>query len=407
MHRLNHLIRHHTAALFFVCLGLFAVLSVTGVHAQGRFDPVLRVDERVITQYQFEERVRFLTLLRAPGDLEALAKEQLTTEAIQQNAADAAGIDLAEEALRFGLEEFASRADLSADEFIEALSQNGVGVETFRDFVGSGLRWRDYITLTFADSARNIPQELVNDTLARSGTEGGLRVLLSEIRLPASSPTTAAASRARAAELSQIQTESEFNAAARQFSLAPSRARGGERNWAALESLPEEIQAAVANLSPGQTSRPVELNDTISVFFMREREQVAARTPANPTVDYAIFLTDEPLDEVIRKVDVCDDLYGLAKGLPENRLIRDTVEVTTLPADIQSTVARLDDNEAIAIVRSGQPAVVMLCNRIGSTENTVDFEIVGTRLLNEKLNAMASLHLEELRAASFIEDLTN
>ena len=124
-------------------------------------------------------------------------------------------------------------------------------------------------------------------------------------------------------------------------------------------------------------------------------------------MDYAIFLTDEPLDEVIRKVDVCDDLYGLAKGLPENRLIRDTVEVTTLPADIQSTVARLDDNEAIAIVRSGQPAVVMLCNRIGSTENTVDFEIVGTRLLNEKLNAMASLHLEELRAASFIEDLTN
>ena len=394
-------------AVLALCLGLLLGLSATGVSAQGRFDPVLRVDERVITRYQIDERTRLLALLNAPGDPRNLAREQLVDEAIQNNAADVAGIALSEEELRGGLEEFAGRVNLTADEFIEALAQNGVSAETFRDFVSTGVRWRTYIRERFGDDARDIPTALVNQTLAQTGTEGGLRVLLSEIRLPMSSEATTAASRARAAEIAAIQTESDFNAAARQFSAAPSRARGGELNWVAAASLPDEIRTAVAGLSPGQTSRPVDLPDSIAIYFLRDSELVPASTPSTGSVDYALFVTEGPASKTIDELDVCDDLYAVAKGLPEDRLVRETVALSTLPQDLRLALAGLDDNEATTVVRGGRPAILMLCGRVGSTQNTVDFEIVGTRLLNQKLSAMAEHHLVELRARTFVENLTN
>lgn len=378
--------------------------------AQNRFEPVVRVNERIVTRYELDERTRFLSLLRAPGDPRNIAREQLVNEAIQRGAAEDFGIELSEDGLREGMSEFAGRANLTADEFIAALQQNGVSAETFRDFVGAGVLWRDYVRARFGESARDIPRSQVERTLTQLGTEGGLRVLLSEILLPANTPETAAASRARAAELATITDENAFAAAARQFSVAASRARGGELNWVAVDTLPPNVVQAVANLTPGRTSRPIELENAIGLYFLRQAERIAAGTPEALDVDYALFITDGSegaAARVLARVDVCDDFYGLAQGLPEERLIRETRPAGGLPGDVAGAIQTLDANEAAVITRGGVPAVLMLCARAPAAESTVDFEIVGTRLLNQRLGAIAAHHLAELRAAAFVEDLTN
>ena len=392
-----------------VTAGLIAVLAWPAT-AQGRFEPVLRVNERIVTRYELDERTRFLALLRAPGDPRDIARQQLVNEAIQRGAAEAFGIELSEEGLRAGLEEFAGRANLTADEFVTALQQNGVSAETFRDFVGAGVMWRDYVRARFAEDARDIPRSQISRTLTQLGTEGGLRVLLSEILLPATTPETAAASRARAVELSSITDEAAFAAAARQFSVAGSRARGGALNWVAVDTLPPDVGRAVSDLTPGRTSRPIELENAIGLYFLREAERIAAGTPEALDVDYALFITDGSdgaADRVLARVDDCDDFYGVALGLPEDRLIRETRPAAALPADVATAIVDLDAEETAVITRSGLPAVLMLCGRAPDAESTVDFEIVGTRLLNQRLGAMSAHHLAELRAAAFVEDLSN
>ena len=90
---------------------------------------------------------------------------------------------------------------------------------------------------------------------------------------------------------------------------------------------------------------------------------------------------------IAAEVDVCDDLYGVAKDLPEDRLIRDAVPAANLPADIRAAVATLDENEvSTALTRGGNATVLMLCERKPGAENTVDLDIIGTRLLNTRLN---------------------
>ena len=389
---------------------LVFVLPLAPAAAQSRFSPVVQVGDTVVTRWQLDQRARFLSLLRAPGDPNELAREQLINEAVQMNAVRAAGEETEPEAVEAAMAEFAGRANLTTEEFVTALGQNGVGVETFRDFVGAGIAWRDHVRARFASEAREtISQDQISQTLARTGTEGGVRVLLSEILLPATTPETTFASRTRAAELAAIDDDAAFAAAARRFSVAPSASRGGEQTWVALDSLPDDVRGIVAGLAPGQTSRPVELENAVGVFRLRDLERVQAGTPSDLSVDYALYIAgpDRAAAEAVKaSVDTCDDLYGVAEGLPPERLIRETVPQGALPADVRAAIATLDVNEATtSVARGANATVLMLCERKSGLESTVDFEIIGTQLLNARLTAQAVDYLADLRARSVITDL--
>lgn len=390
-----------------------AVVLVTASQAgaQSRFSPVIQVGDAVITRYQLDQRTRFLSLLGAPGDPRQLAREQLVNEAVQNKAASGAGIELSADEVTNGMDEFASRANLTAEEFTAALAQNGVGAETFRDFIGAGVAWRNYVRSRFGETARDIPEDLVRRTLAEIGTEGGTRVLVSEILLPTTTPETAAASRVRAARISALGSEEEFSIAARQFSVARSSDVGGALNWVALETLPDDVRPIIAGLTPGQISRPVELGNAIGVFLLRDVEQVAPGSAETLSVDYALFITDggpAEADAIAEEIDVCDDLYGVARGLPPERLVRDVQPAGALPADIRAEIAQMDRNEvSTALIRGGKATVLMLCERQPALESTVDFEIVGTRLLNTRLGTMAADHLADLRANTVVLDVVN
>ena len=393
----------------FVCLA--SLLAAPMAIAQSPFSPVVKVGDGVITRYQLDQRALFLSLLRAPGNPRELAKEQLINEAIQIGAAADAGYAPSPEAVAAGQAEFAGRANLTAEEFVDALAANGVDAATFRDFVAAGVAWRDFLRNEFGDNIRaSIPDALVDRTFAQTGTEGGARFLLSEVLLPTGSEETRAASAARAEEIAALGNETDFAAAARRFSISPTRANGGERPWVGEEGLPPEVSGIIAALAVGQTSRPVFIEGTgIIIYHLREREDVASGTPETLDVDYALFITgpDTPGPSAIQsRIDRCDDLYGVAQGLPENRLIRETLAIGQLPADVRAAIATLDINEtSLAVSRNGQPTVLMLCERSTAVESDVDRNIVGNRLLNARLGAVASNRLAELRARTTIIDL--
>lgn len=400
------------------CFSLFLtgltawLLAAPTLSAQGQYSPEVQVGTSVITAYQIDQRTRFLSLLGAPGDARTLAREQLINEAIQLAAAREQGVTATPETIEAGITDFAARANLTPEQFLAAIGQAGVSPATFRDFITAGVVWRDTIRARFGEELRaSITPIQISRSLSQTGTEGGLRVLISEILLPTTTPETAQASRARAATLSALPNEAAFAAAARQFSVAASAQRGGEINWVALETLPEDVRGSIAALVPGQITRPLELGNAIGLFLMRDVERFAAGTPETLAVDYALFIVSGGLAEaekVANRVDVCDDFYGVAKGLPEDRLIRETTPSSALPADIRNAVDRLDEGETSTdLTRSGNATVLMLCERKPGLESTVDADIIANRLLNARLGVTAQHYLTELRATTEVIDLTN
>lgn len=377
------------------------------VAAQGLFSPVLIVNDSLVTQYELDQRITFLGLLGAQNDIRSLAFDQLTVEALQLQTAVEAGFSPSPEAVAAGQAEFAARANLSREQFITALGQGGVDPATFRDFIAAGVAWRAYVQDRFRPRAEGFPEAALERAEETAQLEVGRRVLLSEILLPASTPQSAAISRSRAAEFSRITSVEAFAAAARQFSQAASRFEGGEVEWRLVNDLPPEIQSAVANLSPGRASRPVEIPNAIAVYYLRDDELTPRTDAAFASVDYQVLrLPQGARDEAARiaaSVDDCDDIHPFAARYSPSALTRQTTLLSALPAGLSATVAGLDTGESgIATVGTGTPAVVTVCQRTFGQGAELDTNRLRLGIVNERLQLLAAQHLNDIRSRAVI-----
>ncbi len=422
-----------------LALAALAALVTPAMAQSSRFSPAFIVNDSAVTEYELDQRIRFLTILRAPGDLAAEAEKGLIEDRLRAQAAKAAGITLNDQQIAAGMAEFAGRANLDTEQFVQAIGQAGVAPETFRDFVAAGLAWREVVRSRFSPRITITEAEIDRAMSVTAQRGAGPRVLLSEILIP-TNPGNAAEMGDLATELSgTIGSEAAFAAAARQYSAAPSRDAGGQIGWIPITNLPPQVRQVVAGLANGQVSPPVPLGNAIGLFRLRGIQQGGEIAAANISVDYAQMLipggrTPEALAEAERvrgEVDTCDDLYRVAKGRPAEQLLRETRPLTEVPGDIAAELAGLDDNESsTALTRGNALVFLMLCKRsatlaagsapvvtdvsapTGEGQPAIDPTLgfgqgpsraqVRDELTNQRLAGFADGYLAELRANAII-----
>ncbi|MFV2033610.1 MAG: peptidylprolyl isomerase [Halocynthiibacter sp.] len=392
-----------------VCACLLLISGAFPATAQSLFSPAVKVNDAVVTRYEVAQRIAFLRVLNQPGDIEKQAIEALIDNRLQMQAAKNMGIAIGEEQIAAAMEEFASRAELSTEQFLSEIADAGVAPQTFRNFVNAGLAWREVVGSRFAPRT-SITESEIDRALALSSSRGGVRVLLSEIVLPAP-PDQISAARARANEISRITTLSAFAAAASSYSAGPTRERGGRVDWLQIGNLPPPVRAQILSLKPGQVTAPIEVNNAILLFQLRAIEETDSPEVETVTVEYASYLiADGPAAATVAqnirdRVDTCDDLYAVALEQPEEVLERATLAAADIAPEIALELAKLDDNEVSTALRraNGQTMVfLMLCGRITEQEAEVSREDVRAQLTNQRLASHADSYLAELRADATI-----
>ncbi len=377
--------------------------------AQSRFGPVIRVNDKAVTQYEINQRILLLRALGAPGDLAREARQKLIDERLQLQAAEELGIEATDEMLQAGIDEYAQRANTDAANFVAVMRQNGVSEESLNDFVRAGVLWREVARTRFAPRSQ-VSEDEVDRALALAGTAGGARVLVSEIIMPARNPEELAAAEARVAEISQLRGIDAFSNAARRYSASRSAEAGGRIDWLSLSDLPPQLRSEVLTLPPGGITEPLRIPNAVAIFQLRALQELPPKRPATVAVDYTLFslpgATEAEAQAMASRVDTCDDLYGEAKGLPEERLLRETRAPADIPADIALELARLDDNEvSTALTRGDARLVLMLCGRTTETAESLDRGAVRRQLSNQRAAAYAEAYLAELRADAVIVDV--
>ncbi|NEX45132.1 peptidylprolyl isomerase [Pseudotabrizicola algicola] len=373
------------------------------------FAAVMQINGQVITRYELEQRKLFLKLLRAPGDPEEQAMKGLLQDRLAADQAKRFGIRLTAEQLEQGMEEFASRANLSAAEFIAALAEAGVSMETYRDFVGNGLIWRDLVRARYAGSF-TVSEAEIDRAIANGTVNTAMQLLLSEIILPAEGdpePQQELARRLRA----EISSEEAFAAAARRYSASPSAERGGRLDWTLTSELPPQIVELVLALGPGQVSQPITLPNAVAVFQLRDvAEDTTAQMPP-VELGYAEFLmpntptVQAEAAALHARLDSCLDLHAEARSLPTDRLKVETRLVSEIPADVALQLAQLDPGEySTAITRGGWRVFLMLCSRAPRLEEgPINREAIREQLTSRRLTLLADAFLEELRSEAIIK----
>ena len=387
---------------------LCATLLAGPVPAQDLFAPRLYVGDRVITEYEVAQRALFLKALRSPGDLEAEALKGLIEDRLRQTEADRLELELTEEEVKEGMEEFASRANLTADALTVELGKIDIAPETFRDFVSAGILWRKTIRAKFAGQVP-ITENDVDLALEALVRPRALKVLASELVIPLPEGTDTTEQLALANQLSQtISGESAFAEAAQQYSAAPTAANGGRLDWVPVANLPAAIGATVLALGPGEVSDPVQVPGAVVLFLLRDVAMDETAEPVTVTVEWAEFLVPDDAAEIARlrgAVDDCNDLYGQAKGLPQDRLTITTALASQVPGDVGLELAQLDRGESsVALKRGGFRRFLMLCGREPTPEEPINRDAVRERVINQKLEGLAERYLEELRDATIIRE---
>lgn len=395
-------------------LGLMLVSPLAPLAAQetgSPFAPVMKINDSVITQYELDQRMRFLTLLRIPGDPYENAIKGLTNDRLAAEEARRANLRLTQEQITTGMTEFASRANLSAEEFVAALAQGGVEAETFRDFVANGLLWRELVRAKFGPGV-SITETEIDRAIALGTKRQAMQLLLSEIIILVEGDPEDELALANSLR-SEIKSEDAFAAAARRYSASPSAGRGGRMEWVSTSQLPGQLVQLVLALGPGQVSQPVQLPNAVAIFQLRDVTEDLTVDPPRLNLEYAQFLMPNTAtvladaQALANRVDTCKDLWAETRALPEDRLTVEKKPLEEVPQDVALELAQLDPGEySAALTRGGFRVFLMLCSREPRSEDetaTIDRNAIRSGLQSQELQSQADVWLEELRSEAIIE----
>ena len=380
-----------------VVFTLFSVLS-NKLAAEGIFDTIISVDGAAITNYELEQRILFFSFLNEPGDTLISSRQSLIDDRLKMAAGSKDGFALTPTELENAMLDFAKNSNQSLSGLLNLLNEGGVDAETFRDYVEVGVVWRELVRKRFGSQSQPTESE-IDRALAAERAEGDISVLLTEIVLPAG-PSQLEESRKIARELAKITSIGSFSEKAKKLSVSSSRDNGGKIPWRNLKDLPNGLRQIIASLRPGQVAKPLEVQNAIVLFQLRDVEELGLKAPEIISMKFAkITGINSVLDLATKTVNSCNDLYGLVK------LDKDVVlEMSTQhPDEIeQATALRLNrlDRHEMSIFSDSPDSIgnmIMLCERNYTTSADISRSEVAKNIRAARLTNLAEGYLAELR----------
>ena len=380
-----------------VVFTLFSVLS-NKLAAEGIFDTIISVDGAAITNYELEQRILFFSFLNEPGDTLISSRQSLIDDRLKMAAGSKDGFALTPTELENAMLDFAKNSNQSLSGLLNLLTEGGVDAETFRDYVEVGVVWREVVRKRFGSQSQPTESE-IDRALAAERAEGDISVLLTEIVLPAG-PSQLEESRKIARELAKITSIGSFSEKAKKLSVSSSRDNGGKIPWRNLKDLPNGLRQIIASLRPGQVAKPLEVQNAIVLFQLRDVEELGLKAPEIISMKFAkITGINSVLDLATKTVNSCNDLYGLVK------LDKDVVleMLTQHPDEIeQATALRLNrlDRHEMSIFSDSPDSIgnmIMLCERNYTTSAGISRSEVAKNISAARLTNLAEGYLAELR----------
>ncbi|MGH6987314.1 MAG: peptidylprolyl isomerase [Caulobacteraceae bacterium] len=390
---------------------------------------VATVNDQIISTYDVIQRMRLLIVTAGihPSQdnlpeiqaeaLRSLIDEDLEMQELQKESKTQKFDLIASKSDVDGeLADIARSNNTSADQLLARLAAEGVEPQTLRDQLKAEISWRGWIRGRYGtrlaigddqvkayraqqEAAQSKPQYEVSEIFIDAGRAGG----------------EDEAVKAAGELVAQLQKGAPFAAVARQFSASPTAANGGDVGWIAPGEMPAPVDAAIAQLRPGQLSAPIPVKDGAYIIYLKQRrapgaemvynlDQAAISLPKDASAS-DIAAAQAKLEALRGRITGCDNVQTVAAKVPGVVVgnLGDT-EINDLAPAFRDAAEALPVGGVSEPIRTDVGLhLLVVCNKHRSGAETLTNEEIENRLYGEELTMIAKRYLRDLRNQAVID----
>lgn len=403
-------------------------VQIFGDATSNVYRPSATVNGEIITATDIEQRMALIRIannnLALPAEevqrLRSQVFSNLIDEKLQIQEARAADITIDENLVNEQFGRLATRFKQTPDQFSTYLDSKGSSSAAVKQQIRGEFAW-DRLLSRNIQSTTNVSTEEVELVVQRmNDAKGQDEFQLGEIYLSTTPENSAAVAENAQKIIQALQAGGSFAAYARQFSEASTAVVGGDLGWVKAGQLPPSMAQAATQMQPGQLVGPVEVPGGVSIMLMIDRRQVLTADPRDAVLSLKQLSLDFPAGttqaratelasqfaEATQAIAGCGAADEVAKRLGAAVVTRDNIEMRSLPAPLQGTLANLQIGQTTQPFGAATEgiSVLVLCGRdMPQTATAPNLEQIEQRLLEEKVNKRAQRYLRDLRRDAVIE----
>ena len=375
-----------------------------------QFSTAISVNGVGISHYEIDQRERLLRALQSTGDLKRQAEEALIHEQLFLQAAERNGVTVEGHEVYAGITEYASRANVTQERFIDEIARFGVDEQSLIAFIHAGVAWRKLVQSRFSRFAQQVTGDDIDDRLKLRPAPRTTRVNLLELAILSRPGLETIARQTVQDIISTVRSSDDFMDAARTLSAADSRNDGGDIGWIPLDRLPAASRDRIRNAPNGTIVGPFDFQGAAFLFFKKGMREELVNTPAI-AIEYATLVVppqgNTPAGSVANalryRVDSCNDLLFESRLYPRGNFKQEVLPPDHGEHQYSAPLDQLDEGE-IAFLPSSNDSVtlLMLCKRLVAGIDNERRASILNDLRTQQLQAHSRVLLSQLRDSAII-----
>ena len=378
--------------------------------AENKFDPVIIVNETIISKFELSQRIMLLNILQLGGDIKKKASDELINAKLINELAQNNNVSISEEKVQEGIRELAQQFNLSIESFLLEVSKIELATETIRMFVKDRILLTELVQYKFANRASIGDDEI--DSFIINGS-ASLEINLLEIVLPFDYSNRNEVYNL-ALRLKNKNSEGiTFEALAKKYSKSDSSINGGNIGWISIDQLPPDLGSLFLTSDVNTLIGPKVFDNVIILYKLANVREVPLFKNTKVIIDYVELNLSKNSEinlssalQIFEDNNNCLNLQFELERYPtlKGQLIRNTIEELKISKKIYEKIKTLDIGEN-AILKGGNlsesPILIMLCSRQQEISKN-DREIARQYLFSKRLVSLADGFIADLKAEAKI-----
>jgi peptidyl-prolyl cis-trans isomerase SurA len=390
---------------------------------------VASVNDDIISSYDLQQRMRLLAILSGTQPT-ADNMQQLQREALQSLVEDRLKLqELRREEQEQKFPIIATDADvddeigdtaksnnMTTQQLLGALAQQGVAAETYRTQIRAELSWQNWIRGRYGSRLR-IGEDQIKAFQARAAAEADKpRYYIGVIFVDAQRSGGVSQAMDEATQLvSQLRQGAPFAAVAKQFSADATSANGGDAGWVTAGEFPAEVDKALEQMKPNSLSAPIQTKDGAYIVYMREKQAAGGSLLISLKQAAIAMPSDAPqaqsdaarakLEALRPQLHGCDNFETIASKV-EGVKASDLGEADSkdlLPA-FHDVAVPLAVGQVSQVFRSDYGwHLIAVCNRRTNGAESLTHDQIENRLFGAQLQMISRRYLRDLTNSASIE----